>query len=96
MTTSMSLQTSSHSYIIVCMELFLFVIVLLELAVLVIFDFLNRRERNDLTLKLMSKDLGEYKSATLPKQKATKEEPDPYVDPMDVDPEKILKAKDQT
>ena len=57
------------------MELFLFVIVLLELAVLVIFDFLNRRERNDLTLKLMSKDLTEYKSATLSKTKPTKEKP---------------------
>lgn len=76
------------------MELFLFVIVLLELAVLVIFDFLNRRERNDLTLKLMSKDLTEYKSATLPKTKPTKEKPNPYLDPADVDPDIILKAKD--
>ena len=77
------------------MELFLFVIVLLELAVLVIFDFFNRRERNDLTLKLMSKNLDEYKSATLPIPKTEKEKPNPYIDPSDIDPSKILLAKDK-
>ena len=71
------------------------VVIILQFSFIVYQDISNRRERERLQLKLMSKDVAEYKTAVEPTPKNTPTEKKPsYVDPMEVDPEKILTAKD--
>lgn len=78
------------------MEIFLIVVICLQFAYLVYSDFQNRAERERLQLKLMSKDLTEYKSATedAPKD-SPKEEDDPYVTMEEAGIERLLKAKEK-
>ena len=78
------------------MELFLFITNILLVGVIVYSDWQNRKERADLQLKLMSKDVSEYEAAKLPTPKPEKEIPDPYIDPYEVDPNDILQGKDIT
>jgi hypothetical protein len=78
------------------MELLLFAVVLFQLGYLVYSDVQNRAERERLQLKLMSKDLTDYKSATeeAPKD-GEKEEEDPYVTMEEAGIEKLLAAKEK-
>lgn len=75
------------------MEYLLVLIIILQTIAIVFLDAQNRRERKDLTLKIISKDMGEYISASVPEPESQGEVPDPYVDPSEVDPNVILKSK---
>lgn len=59
-------------------------IIICELAYIVYQDFLNRKERADLQLKLMSKDVREYKEVKEKAPKDAESDPTPYVDLSDV------------
>jgi len=72
----------------------LIIIVLLQFAYIIYKDEISKRERKDLQLKLMSKNVEEYKRVTEPLPKPTKQEKDPYIPIEDVDTEKLMKAKD--
>jgi len=76
------------------MEYLFLVVVVLLLGFIVYQDISNRRERESLALKLMSKDVTEYKTATEPPPKTMKEEEETFLDVDDVPAEKLLKAKD--
>lgn len=70
------------------------VVAIVEFAYIVYQDFLNRREREKLQIKLMSKDVAEYKEATEPPPKPAKSEENPYKPIEEVDTEKLMNAKD--
>ena len=53
-----------------------------------------KRERSDLQLKLMSKNLTEYKEVTELPEKNTEKEDSPYRDIEDIPVSKLLKAED--
>jgi len=72
----------------------LIIVVLLEFAYIIYKDEMFRRERKDLQLKLMSKNVEEYKKVSEPTPKPAKQEPDPYIPIEDVQTEKLMKAKD--
>jgi hypothetical protein len=76
------------------MEYLLGVIVLLFLYI-VYQDHSNRQEREKLELKLMSKDITEYKVNTEPTPVPKKDEPDEYMDTDDVPASKLLTANDK-
>jgi len=80
------------------MDYILAFVILLQFAYLVYSDRENRKEREDLQLKLMSKNSYEYGDIkqTLSNKpiENTKQKKEDYVDPMDVDPDLILKATD--
>ena len=78
------------------MELLFFAVIVLQLALLVYMDFQNRSERERLQMKLMSKDLAEYKSLTEETpEDSESEEPDPYLTIEEAGIEKIVKAKEK-
>jgi hypothetical protein len=76
------------------MEYLLFGVIVLLIAYITFQDYYNRRERENLELKLMSKDVTEYKVNTEPPPKPLKDEPEEYLDTDDVSPTKLLTAKD--
>lgn len=73
----------------------LFVVVVLQFIYIVYSDISNRKERESLELKVMSKDLGDYKSATedTPKD-SPKDEEDPYISLEEAGVERVVKAKE--
>lgn len=77
------------------MEIFIVIAILLHLAFLVYFDIQNRRERERLYLKIMAKDINEYKNAVEPVQKVeeTKEE-DQYLTIEEAGIDAIVNAKE--
>ena len=72
----------------------LIIIILLEFAYIIYKDEMSKRERKDLQLKLMSKDVEEYKKVSEPTPKPAKQEIDPYIPIEDVQTEKLMKAGD--
>ena len=74
--------------------LILVIIVVLQFAYIVYQDILNRKEREKLQLKLMSRSVEEYKEAVEPPAKEAKPEPNPYKNTSDVSTEKLMKAED--
>ena len=78
------------------MEIFLIVVIAFQFAYLVFSDFQNRAERERLHLKLMSKDLTDYKSAVEKEpEKSAVEEEDPYVTMEEAGVEKVLRAEEK-
>jgi len=69
-------------------------IILLQWAYIIFKDVIYKKERDEMQLKLMSKDLSEYKSATEPEPKPAKKKEDPYVDIAEVPVNKLLRAED--
>jgi hypothetical protein len=78
------------------MEILLFIVVVLQVALFVYSDYQNRAERERLQLKLMSRDLGDYVSATDGgDEDGAKDLPDPYIDVDDANVEQILHAREK-
>ena len=77
------------------MEYILFGVILLQFGYIVYSDIQNRKEREVMTLKIMSKDIDEYKTALedTPEDSPKKEE-DEYIPVDDVGAERIIKAKE--
>ena len=76
------------------MEYLLFGVIVLLITYIAFQDYSNRQEREKLELKLMSKDVTEYKVNTEPPPTPMKDEPEIYMDTDDVSPNKLLNAKD--
>jgi len=80
------------------MDYILAFVIFLQFVYIVYSDRENRKEREDLQLKLMSKNSYEYGDIKQILSKKpienTKQKKEEYVDPMDIDPNLILKAKD--
>ena len=76
------------------MEFILGIVSLVEFFYILYQDIINRRERERLQLKLMSKDVAEYKGAVDGPPENAKDERDPYVPVEDVPIEKLLGAED--
>jgi hypothetical protein len=72
----------------------LFGVIVLLIAYIAFQDYSNRQEREKLELKLMSKDVTEYKVNTESTPTPMKDEPEIYMDTDDVSPNKLLNAKD--
>ena len=72
----------------------LIIVILLQFAYIIYKDEVSKRERKDLELKIMSKNVEEYKRATEPPPKPAKQEKDPYIPIEDVQTEKLMKAGD--
>jgi len=77
------------------MEYLLFGVIVLLIVYITFQDYNNRKERESLELKLMSKDITEYKVNTEPMLEPKPEEPEEYLDTDDVPVSKLLTAKDQ-
>jgi hypothetical protein len=73
---------------------YLFGVIILLILFITYQEYSNRQEREKLELKLMSKDVTDYKVNTEPQPKPLKEEPDEYIDTDEVSVDKLLKAKD--
>ena len=72
----------------------MFVVIVLQFLYLVYNDYQNRKEREGLELKLMSKDVTEYKNSTEKIEENTeKEEEDPYLTMEEAGVEGVLRAK---
>lgn len=77
------------------MELFLFLIIVLQLAYSVFKDIVNSKERDRLELKLMCKSVTEYKDAVENVVEETRKPEEPKFIPIEeVSYEKIMKAED--
>ena len=78
------------------MEFLLFVVIFLQLVYLVYSDIQNRKERADLQLKIMAKDLSDYKSATeeTPEPAPSVDE-DPYMTIEEAGVERVVRAKEK-
>jgi len=74
---------------------YLFGIIVLLFLYIVYQDHSNRQERERLELKIMSKDITEYKVNTEPVPEPKKDEPDEYFDTDDIPASKLLTAKDK-
>jgi hypothetical protein len=79
------------------MELLLFAVIFLQLAYLVYSDIQNRKERADLQLKIMAKDLEDYKSATeeAPEPAPSVDE-DPYLTFEEAGVDRVVHAKEKS
>ena len=73
----------------------LILVVVFQFVYIVYQDYLNRKEREKMQLKLMSNSVEEYKEAVEPPAEETKVEPDPYKDPTDVSTDELMKAEDK-
>jgi len=75
---------------------YLFAIIVLLIIYIAYESIASRREREKLQLKLMSKNVGEYKEATEPEPETVmpEEELDEHEELENVSPEDLLKAKD--
>jgi len=74
--------------------IYIIIIAIAEFAYIVYQDFLNRKEREKLQMKLMSRDVIEYKEATEPKPEPAESEESPYRPIDEVNTEKLLDADD--
>lgn len=71
------------------------IVILLQFAYIVFKDWSFNQEREKMQLKIMSKDVNEYKEAVEPEPKPVKREKrDEYLDVTEVPMEKLLKAED--
>ena len=77
------------------MDIFLLIVILLQFGFIVYSDIQNRKERDLLQVKLMSKDLDDYKSYKEETPQATPEGDDPYIDIEEAGVEKIVKSKEK-
>jgi len=77
------------------MEIILFAIIILQLALMIYLDIQNRAERERLQLKLMSDSLSDYVSSTKEAEDSPKQEEDPYVDMSEVSVDDIVGAKEK-
>jgi hypothetical protein len=73
----------------------LLVVIVLQFIFMVYSDFQNRKERELLQLKLMSKDIDDYKSALEDTPEDSKKEENPYLDMDEVGIEQLLKTKEK-
>jgi len=74
---------------------FLLAIIVLQMAYIIYNDIQVRAERERFILKIMSKDVSEYKDAISgPESISTPEEDDPYIDVADAGIERVLKSKE--
>ena len=69
-------------------------VILVLLIYIVYQDRLNRGERERMQLKLMSKDVNEYKEAVEPPAKDVVEKTNPHVSIEDVPLDRLLSAED--
>ena len=76
------------------MEYILIAVIVLQWAYIIYKEESIRKEREKLQLKLMSRDVTEYKEAVEPEPKPVKKEEDPYVDITEVPINKLLRAED--
>ena len=74
----------------------LLIVIGMQFAYMVYTDKQNRIERERTQLKVMSKDIAEYKDAISPPDKDTPEERDAYSPVEDVDLELLSEAIDNT
>lgn len=76
----------------------LLIVIILQFAYIVYQDYMNRQEREKMQLKIMSKDVIEYKDAINQKQDEDMDEDDDEItmDIEDMDTETLLKAIDKT
>ena len=75
------------------MEIVLLIVIGLQFAYIIYKDVLAYKERESLQLKLMSRDVTEYKSVVEPESlESAEEEDDPYLPIEMVDFKKILEA----
>jgi hypothetical protein len=75
------------------MEIFLFIVIVLQFGYIVFKDVQNSREREQLELKLMSKSVTEYKEAIESLvEDSPKPEPPTHLPIEDVSYDKIMKA----
>jgi hypothetical protein len=78
------------------MEIFLFIVIVLQVGLFVYSDYQNRVERDKLQLKLMSRDLKDYVSSVDSKvEEGPKEAFDPYIDPEEANLEQIVNAREK-
>lgn len=77
------------------MIILLSAIAVLEFFYIIYQDIVNRRERDKLHLKIMSRDTTEYKKATEKPAKSSEPKEDPYVPLDDVPVEKLMRAEDK-
>ena len=76
------------------MEMLLIAVIFIQFLYQMYSDSQNRKERESLTLKIMSKDATEYKNLMEPAPATSeKEEDDPYVTMEEAGVERILNAK---
>ena len=71
------------------------IIIGLLIGYAIVKDVLFYKEREKLQLKLMSKDLGEYISATEPEAENAVQEEDPIIPIEEATYEQIIKSKDR-
>lgn len=76
------------------MEYILLVVIFLEFAYIVYSDIQNRAEREELILKIMSKDLNEYIGLDEKIEDSPKEEEDPFISMEEAGVDKVVEAKD--
>jgi hypothetical protein len=69
-------------------------IIIAEFFYIVYQDIANRRERERLQMKLMSRNIEEYKEATEPPPKPAESVKDPYRPLEEISTEKLINAKD--
>ena len=74
--------------------IYIIVVAIVEFVYIVYQDFTNRKEREKLQIKLMSKDITEYKEAIEPKPKPTKSEESPYKPMEEINTDKLMSADD--
>lgn len=72
----------------------LVVVAIVEFVYIIYQDLLNRKERDRLQMKLMSKDLPEYKSIVDKPEESKEEPPSSHVPIEEVDIDKLLQAED--
>ena len=72
----------------------LLVVIAFQFIYMIYSDIQNRKERELLQLKLMSKDLDDYKSAVENTDVDSVKEEDPYVSMDEVGVEQLLKTKE--
>lgn len=72
----------------------LVIVAIVEFVYIVYQDLLNRKERDRLQMKLMSKDLSEYQAVAEKPKDTPEPEPSPYISIDDVDVKKLLTAND--
>jgi len=70
-------------------------VVILQFIYIIYKDREERAEREKLQMKLMSKDVEEYKRAVDPAPKDAEEKKSPYVDLDDVPIDKLMRAEDR-
>ena len=76
------------------MDIALLIIVIIQFLYIVFKDIINGKEREKLQLKLMSKDVAEYKKVVEKVEDAVSEEVSPYIPVEEASFEQIFKAKE--